>query len=135
MENMEIGIAPEKVLFQKNLIVIEESKTRRHRILYKDIVFTYIRTRDDKTGEYQAPEITDVTGRMDGELILYDREHRKWIIRTDRTGQKAGVLFEELCAHAPYVLAGGQDWFDCSSKEDFEMVREMVELMRECSRQ
>lgn len=135
MENMEIKIEPEKVLFQKNLIVIEESKTGRHRILYKDIVFTYIRIRDDKTGEYQALEITDITGRTDGELVLYDREHRKWVIRADRTGQKAGALFEELCIHAPYVLAGGQDWFDCTSKQDFEMVGEMVELMRECSRQ
>lgn len=135
MENMEIKIEPERVLFQKNLIVIEESKTKRRRILYKDIVFAYIRTLDDVTGEYQTLEITDITGRTDGELVLYDREHRKWIIRADRTGQKAGALFEGLCTHAPYILAGGQDWFDCSKEEDFEMVREMVELMRECSRQ
>lgn len=135
MENLEIRVMPEKLLFRRNFVLMTGPDTGKYQISYKDIIFTYIRIRDGETGHYLEPEIADITGEMEGEWILCDKEHRRWIVRTDRMGQKAGALFKELCIHAPYVLAGGQDWFDCSAEQDFETVRQMVGLMRECSRQ
>lgn len=132
MENLEIRIMPEKVLFRENCIIITDSENGRYRILYKDIIYAYIRIQDSDTGECLAPEITDITKETDGELILYDNERRQWIIRTDRTREKAGMLFEKLCIHVPYILAGGQDWFNCSQEEDFKMIGQMAEIMREC---
>lgn len=134
MENLKTKIMPEKVLFQENSIDVIEPETGKYRIAYEDIVYAYIRIRNREEENCLKPEITEITKETDGELILYDREHRQWVIGTDRVGKKAGTLFEELCIHVPYILAGGQDWFDCSEEKDFEMIGQMVNLMRACSR-
>lgn len=134
MESLRTKIMPEKVLFQKNFINVIEPETGKYRIAYEDIVYAYIRIRDREGGNCLEPDITEITKETDGELIIYDREHRQWVIGTDRIRKKAGTLFEELCIRAPYILAGGQDWFDCSEKKDFEMIGQMVNLMRVCSR-
>lgn len=135
MENLETRIKPDKISFRKNFIMIKELKTGKYRILYKDIVLAKIRVKGDEEGSYQEPEITDITGNMEGDLILYDRQHTRWVIQPDRTGKKAGELLKELCIHAPYIMVGNQDWFDCSEEADFEMVGQMVSLMRECGRE
>lgn len=70
---------------------------------------------------------------MDGEIVLYDRQHTKWVIQTDQIKEKAGTLLKDLCVHAPYIVVGSQDWFDGSDEKDFGMVGDMVSLMRECS--
>lgn len=133
MEHSEIRIAPEKVLFRRNLMIITESETRRYKVPYKEIVYTYIRIWDDRKERCLTPEITDITQKMDGEWIFHDRENRKWTVLTHRMKEGAGALFKELCIHAPYVMAGGQDWFDSSEEKDMETVRQMVELMRKCT--
>lgn len=132
MEGLEIRIAPEKVIFRKNHIAVAEPETGRNRIFYKDIVRAYIRIHDE-TGGYLEPEIMDIARDTEGELVLCaGKGNGRWIIRTDRTGQKAGALFEALCLHAPYILAGGQEWFDGLDEEDFGTVGRMVDIMREC---
>ncbi len=132
MENLEIRIAPERVLFRRSLMIITESETRKYRIPYKEIVYTYIRIWDDKEEQYLTPEIADITRKMEGEWIFHDRENWKWTILTHRLEERAGLLFKELCVHAPYVMAGGQDWFDSWEEQDMEEVGKMVELMRKC---
>lgn len=134
MENLEIRIVPRELLFRKRFITMTDEKTVKHRIFYKDIVLAYLQIWDEKAGCYLEPEITDITGDMEGNLILYDRQHCKWVIQTDQTGRKAGALLEELCIHAPYIMMGSQDWFDCSEEKDFEIIGQMVKTMRECGR-
>lgn len=131
MENWETVSIPEKIIFHKSSIVMTEPGAGRHQIPYQNIVLAYIKVWDDDAGSYLEPEITEITPQMDGELILYDKEKKRWVIRTDKAGKKAGALLEELCIRAPYIIAGGQGWFDRSLESDYEMAGQMVGLMAE----
>ena len=135
MENLENRIMPEKILFRKSFISLVEQERVKYRIPYKDIVVARIRVWDDKAKCYQEPEITEITGDMEGELVLYDRQHIQWVIQTDQSGRKAGSLLEELCIHAPYIMMGSQDWFNCSEEEDYKIIEQMVRTMRMCSKE
>lgn len=134
MKELEIRMMPEKILFRKKHMVIVVSAAEKYQIPFSDIVWAYIRTGEDETGESREPELAEITEDTEGELILYDSRHIKWVIRTDKTGRQAGSLLKELCIHAPYIAAGGQDWFDLSEEPDFGMIEEMVSVMRECSK-
>lgn len=131
MENLETVCIPEKIVFYKNSITMAEKGKGTHRISYQDVVLAYLKVWDEVSGSYQEPEITEITPEMDGEMILYDKGHKRWIIRTEKAGKKAGALLEELCIHAPYIMVGGQDWFDRSLESDFETIGQMVGLMTE----
>ena len=80
-------------------MIITESETRKYRIPYKEIVYTYIRIWDDKEEQYLTPEIADITRKMEGEWIFHDRENRKWTILTHRLEERAGLLFRTAEPH------------------------------------
>lgn len=134
MRESETKIMPGKVLFRKSQIVLEISSAEKYRIPYREIVWAYVRTKGDEPGGGREPELAEITEETEGELIIYDRQRHRWMIGTGRAGKKAGALLKELCIHAPYIVAGGQEWFDHSGEADFSAVEEMVRLMRECGR-
>lgn len=134
MKDLENRISPEKIIFRKNHITVKVSQREIYRIFYRDLVWTYIRTFHTQDGNYEEPGIEDITEDTEGELVLCDKMRCSWIIETDQIGQKAGEIMRELCMYAPYVLAGGQDWFDRSEEADFDMISEMVKIRRECGK-
>ena len=134
MAESVIRLRPEKILFRNKSIIIAESGNRKGKIPYEQIVTAFLSVQGGESGDCLEPEITEITGDMDGELILRDRANRRWEIRTDLTGETAGALLEKLCIHAPYVLAGGQSWSGETGEEDFRRLAEMVGLMRSCEK-
>lgn len=133
MKELEIRMVPEKIFFGKDHIVMAAAETKKYWIPYRDIIWAYIRTKEDRPGEDREPELAEITEDTEGELILYGSQHFRWIVQTEKTGREAGALLKELCMHAPYIAAGGQDWFDPSEGNDLGMIEEMVRVMRECS--
>lgn len=129
---IEIRLRPENILFEDESVRVVDARTGKHRLFYSEIVLACLRVWDQKKKQYWEPEITDITSDMEGDLILYDKGHCRWEIRTDRSGKKAGSLLEEICIHAPFVMAGFQSWFDRSGRSDFERIAEMGEAMRVC---
>lgn len=134
MGEAENQITPVRVIFGKNYMTAGVSQREEYRIFYKDIIWAYISVPDDETGECIKPDIADITDGTNGELVVWDKKRRRWIFRTDQIGETAGSLLEKLCMNAPYIVAGGQDWFDISDKAEFDMIREMVKVKRACSR-
>ena len=134
MKYPTIRLRPRTIHFGSNSVTITDSQTGKYKIPYKEIVLVFIRIYDHETGDYQEPELTDITSDMEGDLILCDAEHCRWEIETELSGRTAGALLEELCIHAPFAVAGGQSWFDQENEGEFEEVREMVSLMRACER-
>lgn len=132
MEDFEKRIEPDQIIFGKSFMTAEKSQGEKYRIFYKDIVWAYISVQNDRTGCWEEPDIADVTEDLDGELVVCDRKRCRWVMQTDRSGQTAGSLLKKLCISAPYIVAGGQDWFDISKKPDFDMVRQMVKVKRAC---
>ena len=41
-------------------------------------------------------------------------------------------MLEELTMHAPYILAGGQEWFDEHDEKQFSEIGKMVGIMQGC---
>lgn len=134
MEESENRITPKRIVFGKSFIAADASQKEKYRIFYKDIVWAYISVPNDRTGCCESPDITDVTEDMEGALVVCDKERCRWIFQTDRIGQTAGSLLKKLCLHAPYIVAGGQDWFDITRPADFDMIRQMVKVKRACNR-
>ena len=132
MENRNITLHPEKISFRKSYVGIKDAAYGNRRIPYKEIVLGYLRVRDQESGGYYKPEITDITRDMDGDLILYDYRHCCFHIRTDLVSETAGAMLGELTMHAPYILAGGQEWFDEYDEKQFAEIGKMVEIMQGC---
>lgn len=134
MEESEKRIAPERIVFGESFIAAKAPQGEKYRVFYKDIVWAYIDVPDDKNGGCIKPDIADITDDTEGEFVVWDKKRCRWIFRTDLSGQTAGSLLKKLCVHAPYIVAGGQDWFDITEKADFDMVRQMVKVKRACGR-
>ena len=135
MEESENRITPKRVVFGKNSITAKVSREEEYRIWFKDIIWAYVASApDDGTGLYGKPDIADITDDMDGALVIFDKKRCRWVLRTGLSGQTAGSLLKKLCIHAPYIVAGGQDWFDITQKADFDMVRQMVKVKRACGK-
>lgn len=132
MEEVEKRIEPDRVIFGKSFITAEKSQGERYRIFYKDIIWAYVSVPNGRMEDCEKPDIADVTEDMEGELVVCDKKRCRWVIQTDRSGQAAGGLLKRLCLNAPYIVAGGQDWFDISNKQDFDMIRQMVKVKRAC---
>lgn len=129
-KNLNIVLQPQKICFAKNCIKITDSRTGSYEIPYRELVLAGIRIRDEETGGFYEPEITEITEEMEGELLLWDSGNCRFIIGTEQTGRAAGSMLSELSLHAPYILIGNQDWFDSNDKEAFGEVDGMVKLMR-----
>lgn len=134
MEESEKRIAPERIVFGKSFMTAMAPQGEQYRIFYKDVVWAYIGVPDDETGSCIKPDIVDITDGTEGELVVWDKKRCRWIFRTDQGGETAGSLLKKLCMNAPYIVAGGQDWFDISDKAEFDMIREMVKVKRACCR-
>lgn len=134
MEESEKRIAPERIVFGKSFMTAMAPQGEQYRIFYKDVVWAYIGVPDDETGSYIKPDIVDITDGTEGEFVVWDKKRCRWIFRTDQSGETAGSLLAKLCMNAPYIVAGGQDWFDISDKAEFDMIREMVKVKRACCR-
>lgn len=131
-QKLDIILRPQKILFAKRYIEISGGCSGGYRIPYKKIVLACLRIYDKGTDTYYEPEIVNITSDMEGELFLYDTDHCRFKIKTDLAGKTAGAVLLELAIHAPYVLIGGQTWFDVENEMDFAEIGDMVHLMRWC---
>lgn len=102
-----ITLRPEKIQFTSNGIKILNSGSDRYTIPYKGIIWACVSIYDRQSGSYHEPEITEITGEMEGDLLLYDAMRRRWRLQTELTDKKAGAMIEELVVRAPYILIGG----------------------------
>ena len=130
MEN--VILHQEKISLKRSYIGIKDTRYWNRRIPYKEIILGYLKVWDRESGGYYKPEITEVTRDMDGDLILYDYRHCCFHIRTDLVSETAGAMLGELTMHAPYILAGGQEWFDEYDEKQFAEIGKMVEIMQGC---
>lgn len=129
---LNIILKPQKVEFTRSGIRVTEALAGTFKIPYKEIIYAGIRVYDTETGIDYEPELAEITGSMDGDLVLYGTQGRRWKIQTDQTGKTAGSMLSELAQSAPYILAGGHTWIDLEKEEDFSEIEKMVNLMREC---
>lgn len=128
----KVTLRPEEIRFKKKYMEIRDSQYGICRIPYKEMVLAYINVRDEESDRCYRPDITEITKNMGRDLILYDSQHCCFNIQMDLTEKTAGAVLGELTRHAPYILAGGQEWFDEEDKEQFFRIGEMVEIMRGC---
>ena len=129
-QKTDITLKPEEVRFHKRCIRISDPVSGTYRLPYKEIVSAWLRVREGSNGGMIEPDISEVTDRMEGDLILYDIRRSRWKIQTGRTGRTGGAILLELALCAPYILQGGQRWIDLNDENDFTMAGWMVELMR-----
>lgn len=126
---------PEKIQFGKRYIKILDVSSGRYTIPYSEIVAACLSIFDRQSGMYYEPEITEITGMMEGDLILYDSAHRRWRIKTESTDRTAGIMIEELAVRAQHIwIGGGENPLNPEEKADFEQLRKMTELMRTCEK-
>lgn len=130
-EKPDIMLRPQRIQIGRNSIRLVDSGAGRYKIPYKEIVSACICVKDQVSGIYYEPEITDICEGMEGDLIIYDRKHCKWRIQTDLADQMAGGILIQLAVHAPYILLGAQPWFDMEDDEAFSEMISMVETMRQ----
>lgn len=130
-ENLDITLRPVKISFTASCIKIADLNCGKYRVPYKGIVLACLCVCDGESDVGYEPEITDITGDMDGELILYDAGRRRIRIKTDLAGKTAGAFFLELAIRAPYILLGGQPWLCMEEKADYAQAGEMVRVMRQ----
>lgn len=131
-ENLNITLKPEQIRFTGSGIKIKDSCGGRYKIPYKELVMASVEVFDEDSGIYYEPEITDITEEMEGDLLLYNNQHRLWRIQTDGLDKPTGTLLAELVRYAPYIIVGRQTWLDMEDAAAFAEAGSMVELMREC---
>lgn len=134
MEESEKRITPERIVFKKSFIAARVSLWEEYRIFYEDMVWAYVSVPNGETEDVQRPDIADITEDVKGDFVVYDKKRCRWVFETDRIGQTAGNLLKRLCFYAPYIVAGGQNWFDITDKAEFDMIRQMVKVRRACGR-
>ena len=130
-ENLDITLRPVKISFTASCIKIADLNCVKYRDPYKGIVLACLCVCDGESDVGYESEITDITGDMDGELILYDAGRRRIRIKTDLAGKTAGAFFLELAIRAPYILLGGQPWLCMEEEADYAQAGEMVRVMRQ----
>lgn len=129
-EKPDMMLRPERIQIGRSSIQIMDPAAGRHKIPYKEIISACISVKDQGSGIYHEPEITDICESMEGDLILYDRRHRRWRILTDLAEQTAGSIVIQLAVRAPYILLGAQPWIDMEDDEAYAEMITMVETMR-----
>lgn len=129
-QTINITLKPDELRFDQRCIRISDPDSGTYRVLYKEIVSVRLSVREEAAGRNFEPEISEITDRMGGDLILYDIQHGRWKIQTELTGRTGGALLLELALRAPYILLGGQRWIDMDDENDFIQASRMVELMR-----
>lgn len=108
-QEKNITLKPEKIQFHSNGIKILGSESDSYMIPYNGIIKACVSVYDKQSGIYYEPDVMEITGEMEGDLLLYDSARRKWRLQTELTGQKAGTMIKELLMRAPYILIGGAD--------------------------
>ena len=69
-ENLDITLRPVKISFTASCIKIADLNCGKYRVPYKGIVLACLCVCDGESDVGYEPDITDITGDMDGELIL-----------------------------------------------------------------
>lgn len=106
-EKSQITLRPEKIQFSSRSMKISDPDHGGYKIPYREIIHVSLMIPGREEGTCYEPEITDITGDMEGDLILCDSKCCKWRIHPELTGMTAGSLLENLTMHAPYILVGG----------------------------
>ncbi len=106
-EKSQITLRPERIQFSSHSMKISDPDHGGYKIPYREIVLASLLAPGREEGTCYEPEITDITGDMEGDLILCDSKCCKWRIHPELTGMTAGSLLENLIIHAPYILVGG----------------------------
>lgn len=76
---MSIVIRPEAVGFTETDMEMISSNRKKYKIPYEHIIIASLKTKDEVSGGWYEPEITDLTKDMDGELVLKDDKNCQWL--------------------------------------------------------
>ena len=87
--------------------------------------------KDGSEGSGSDSPVEEITGEMEGNLVIWNRMHR--CIRLDLSSQKetAGALFIRLAEHIPFAFLGATPWMQVENEQDFQEMVRMVDLYQE----
>lgn len=136
MEYVNILLRADELIFEPKALRITDVHHEKYVIPYEEIALVYIAVSDGKEWDLKKchmPEIIDITKDMDGALLIYNRQQGRFVVRTDRVKDTAGMMLEKLTRYAPHALFGFQPWLNEYDAGQFEEVLEMIDVMKECA--
>ena len=74
---------------------------------YREMLFVYLERKTEVKGVVQIPPVEEITGEMEGNLVIWNRTHR--CIRLDLSrseGDGRSVVYPACRAH-PFCVPGG----------------------------
>lgn len=125
---------PEKMDLGHNELLLWKDKkdeTPCAALPYREMLFVYLERKTEVKGVVQIPPVEEITGEMEGNLVIWNRTHR--CIRLDLSSQKetAGALFIRLAEHIPFAFLGATPWMQVENEQDFQEMVRMVDLYQE----
>lgn len=132
-KRQDIILRPERIQLTRSDIRLVDSMTGRYKIPYKELLAARIRIKNQISGVYYEPEITEISRDMRGDLIFYDRRRYRWQIQMDLIDQAAGAILVKLAVRAPYIFLGRESiaWSEQEEQEAFAGIVHIVEMMRQ----
>ena len=121
-EKREKIFRPEKMDLGHNELLLWKDKkdeTPCAALPYREMLFVYLERKTEVKGVVQIPPVEEITGEMEGNLVIWNRTHR--CIRLDLSSQKetAGALFIRLAEHIPFAFLGATPWMQVENEKDF----------------
>lgn len=136
------------ILLQATQLEIDEAALRivdmqqnRYVIPHEEIVLAYVAVYEGEImgkgmRDCYIPELTDMTEDTAGTLVVYNRQQNCFRIGMDSVKMMtAGQVIKKLTRYAPHALFGFQPWVNEYDSGQFEEILEMVDIMKECTRQ
>lgn len=136
------------ILLQATQLEIDEAALRivdmqqnRYVIPHEEIVLAYVAVYEGEImgkgmRDCYIPEIMDMTKDMAGILVIYNRQQNCFKIGMDSIKtMTAEWVIDKLTQYAPHALFGFQPWMNEYDGGQFEEILEMVDIMKECTRQ
>ena len=133
-EKREKIFRPEKMDLGHNELLLWKDKkdeTPCAVLPYREMLFVYLERKREVKGVVQIPPVEEISGEMEGNLVIWNRTHR--CIRLDLSSQKetAGALFIRLAEHIPFAFLGATPWMQVENEQDFQEMVRMVDLYQE----
>ena len=109
-EKREKIFRPEKMDLGHNELLLWKDKkdeTPCAALPYREMLFAYLERKTEVKGVVQIPPVEEITGEMEGNLVIWNRMHR--CIRLDLSSQKetAGAFVHPACRAHPFCVSGG----------------------------
>lgn len=141
MEYVNILLQADRLELDEDAFRITDMQQNRYVIPHEEIVLAYVAVYEEETmgngtRDCYIPELTDMTEDTAGTLVIYNRQQNCFRIGMDSVKtMTAGRVIRKLTRHAPHALFGFQPWVNEYDSGQFEEILEMVDIMKECTRQ